>query len=322
MKEITIKELFVFNSDNDPNCLIGDRFLCRGGTLLFVGASGIGKSTLTLQMVGSFALGKPFLGIKPAKPLKTVYVQAENDLGDLAEICQGLRSFLKISAGSPEEVQLSGNLKVFSEDSKTGQDFLDALRSLLLKKKPDIILIDPLLSYIGGDINQQEVVSRFLRNGLSPLLRETKTACILVHHTKKTNGRDAYAALGSSDLVNYVRAVVNITPATKSTNCDLYLDATKRGTRMGICNSAGESTARMSIAYGDTDYLSFEVVDDVAFADKGKPGRKKGSVQYDREKIKKYIGKEMDVKSAAELIETKEGCSRKQALRIAREILP
>ena len=37
-------------SANDGNTLLGDRFLCRGGGLLFVGSSGIGKSTAVVQM--------------------------------------------------------------------------------------------------------------------------------------------------------------------------------------------------------------------------------------------------------------------------------
>jgi hypothetical protein len=39
-----------------------------------------------------------------------------------------------------------------------------AWRRLIAKHKPDLVWIDPLLSYIGDDISKQSVCSQFLRN--------------------------------------------------------------------------------------------------------------------------------------------------------------
>lgn len=305
---------------DDRDNLIGDRFLCAGGTLLLAGASGIGKSTLALQMVGSFALKRPFLGIKPKKALKTLYVQAENDFGDIAEICIGLRQSLSITPGSKEEEQLCENLKVYTEDSQAGEGFIRSLASLLQAEAPDLILVDPLLSYIGGDINQQSVVSEFLRMGLNPLLHKHKTACVMVHHTKKGGASDSYAALGSSEIINYSRCVMTLTPAKKGSGYDLSLEATKRGSRLGLRDSFGSPAEQLRIRYADTPYLSFEVVKDIEPA--AKPPAKTGpKPKYDRDTIREYLKGVTDKKEAiAKILET-EGCSEKQARRIADEIL-
>lgn len=288
--------------------------------MLLAGASGIGKSTFALQMVGSFALKKQFLGIRPAKPLKTLYIQAENDFGDIAEICKGLRETLSIKPGSPEEQQLCDNLKLFTEDSMCGETFIRSLSSLLLSEDPDIILVDPLLSYIGGDINQQSVVSEFLRNGLNPILHKFNTACIMVHHTKKGTTTDSYSALGSSDIINFARCVITVTQAKKSAGFDLTLQATKRGSRLGLLDSLGNPTDSLHIRYSDTPYLSFETVKDIEVPDKTS-SRTGPKTKYDRDKIKTYLTGVSDVKEATNKIHQTEGCSEKQARRIASELL-
>src|SRR6266480_4372972 len=70
--------------------LLGNRFLCIGGALLFVGPSGIGKSSASVQQDILWALGREAFGIRPARPLRLLTVQAENDGGDLGEMARGV----------------------------------------------------------------------------------------------------------------------------------------------------------------------------------------------------------------------------------------
>ena len=78
-----LSELVRFH-ENDPNELLRYRYLCRGGGLLLVGPTGIGKSSLSMQLMLLWALGRAALGIQPARPLKSLLIQAENDDGDLS----------------------------------------------------------------------------------------------------------------------------------------------------------------------------------------------------------------------------------------------
>jgi energy-coupling factor transporter ATP-binding protein EcfA2 len=319
MKESLLQDLITFNPNHDPNNLIGERFLCSGGTLLLTGASGIGKSTLALQMVGCFALNKSFLGIKPQRALKTVYVQAENDKGDIAEMFKGLLASLGISR--LKHTTLIKNLKIYTEDSEYGSGFISNLATVLRTETPDLVLIDPLLSYIGGDINQQSVVSDFLRNQLNPLLREHNVAAIIVHHTRKGSPNDRYAALGSSELINFARGVITVSQAKENSGYDLNLEVTKRGAKLGIKDSSGTPVSRLRIKYGATGHLGFEVVEAVETVPEDSTAKRGAKPKYDRDKIREYIPLGMDEKEAANLIRSTEKCSLKQAKRIAEELL-
>ena len=86
-------------SGNDPDELLKHRFLCRKGGLLVVGQTGAGKSSLTMQMMIQWALGKSCFGIEPARPLKSLLLQAENDDGDLGDMKAGVFSGLNLSPG-------------------------------------------------------------------------------------------------------------------------------------------------------------------------------------------------------------------------------
>jgi len=201
---------------NDANTLLGDRFLCRGGGLLFVGSSGIGKSTAAVQMGICWAVGKDCFGITPAKSLKILYVQAENDEGDLSEMRDGVLKHLELTK---EQLDiLDDNFICVLESSRAGKELIEKLDVLLEKYSPDLLILDPALSYIGGNASEQEVVGGFLRNHLNPLLQKSNCGVLIVHHTNKPNaerdGRNkiandfAYAGTGSAEWANWARAVL------------------------------------------------------------------------------------------------------------------
>src|SRR6266496_1400301 len=86
-KLLIAKNLLAFErpKPGDASELIQSRYLCRGGSLLLCGATGIGKSSLALQLPMLWALGRGDFGLVPTSPLKTLIIQAENDDGDIAE---------------------------------------------------------------------------------------------------------------------------------------------------------------------------------------------------------------------------------------------
>ncbi len=204
-------------SNDDGNTLLGNRWLSRGGGALLVGQTGIGKSTAVMQLTLCWALGRPCFGIHPAKPLKIVLIQAENDEGDLCEMRDGPLEHLD---PSEDEIDLlRNNLFCVFESSRTGQDFItNTLIPLLKDEKPDLVILDPALSYLGGDSSEQKTVGPFLRNLLSPALREHNCGALIVHHTNKFSAADrdakkkandfAYAGTGSAEWANWARGVL------------------------------------------------------------------------------------------------------------------
>jgi hypothetical protein len=203
-------------SADDATTLLGNRFLCRAGGLLFVGQSGIGKSTAVVQAGICWAVDRECFGIRPRQPLKILYVQAENDEGDLCEMRDGVLGHLELTR--EERNRLDDNFTCVFESSRAGRELIEKLDALLEKYSPDLLILDPALSYIGGNANEQETVGGFLRNHLNPLLQKHSCGVLIVHHTNKPNAeRDgkkkvandfAYAGTGSAEWANWARAVL------------------------------------------------------------------------------------------------------------------
>ena len=222
--------------ENDPNELLKSRYLCKGGSLLLVGPTGVGKSSFAMQTMLLWSLGRPAFGIEPTRPLKSLNIQAENDDGDLAEMRDGVVKGLELL---PEQaIEAFNRIKVCREDARTGTAFFEnTVRQLLEEHRPDLLWIDPVLAYLGGDASSQEVVSGFLRNQLTPLLREFNCGVVIIHHTNKppkkndgngwSGGDFAYLGAGSAEWANWARAVL----ALKSTPAQgiFELHAGKRG---------------------------------------------------------------------------------------------
>jgi AAA domain/DnaB-like helicase N terminal domain len=207
--------LLTADRKNDPNNILGNRWLCKGGSLLIVGQSGTGKSSLMMQAAVHWALGRDFFGIKPVKPLRSIILQAENDALDCGESLQDVVAGAYLD--SAEIAQLKEHLAIYRDTVSTGTTFTAALKALIIEHKADIVFVDPLLSFAGIDVSDQEQASKFLRHDLAPILLETGAVLVAMHHTGKpktsaekeghTVADLAYAGLGSSEFTNYFREV-------------------------------------------------------------------------------------------------------------------
>lgn len=230
-----------YERPTDPTAtLLGHRFLCREGGLLFVGPSGVGKSSASVQQDVCWALGRPAFGIVPARPLRILCVQAENDAGDMHEMARGVIDGLRLSA--EDRLALRERTLYASNKASTGPVFFDVLRRLLELFKPDLVRIDPLQAYLGGDPKDSALMSWFCRESLNPLLEEYSAGAVLNHHTPKTNFRETtnwkaadwmYAGAGAADLTNWARAILVIDPTGDDARGLFRFIAAKRGGRIG-----------------------------------------------------------------------------------------
>jgi hypothetical protein len=241
---------------DNPDELLGNAFLCRGGGVLLCGPTGIGKSVFNLQCAMSWALNRPAFGIESKRALKSLVIQSENDDSDLTRMRDGIALGLRLTPG--EQAEVSERVLVVTEDARAGIPFfLEVVRPLCGKFGPDLLWIDPLLTYLGGDASSQREVSPWLRNWLTPTIREFRCGVILAHHTNKpASGREkpdwkagdfAYLGTGSAEFANWARGVLAIRSIGSHQVFELH--AGKRGARIGWKDEDGSPAFMRHIAH-------------------------------------------------------------------------
>jgi RecA-family ATPase len=266
---LRVSQLAAYDTSHDPNNVLGQRWLCRGGSLVIVGQSGVGKSSLCMQLMLLWALGQTAFGIAPVRPLRSLLIQAENDVGDLAEMYQGVRQGMALAPD--EERRLEEQILIFRDTTHTGEEFVSLAATLIDRHRPDLVWIDPLLNYVGDDISEQKVISEFCCHQLNTVSLRTGVIWCLMHHTGKPS-RDpkaashwtasdlAYSGIGSSALTNWARemAVLVRVKTGEDQPPTFQLSMTKRRKRAGLRDEAGEATDTIFLRHGTHGGICWE----------------------------------------------------------------
>ena len=256
------KRLFDLKSQkpgSDPNELLSYRYLCRGAGLLLAGPTGIGKSSAIMQMAMSWAAGIDFIDIHPIKPVKICLIQAENDEADLADMREGILEGMQL--GNEQMQKCQDNILTFNDSIHSGKAFADMMEAVVKDNQPDLVIVDPIFAFLGGDASDQAHVSAFLRNQINPILQGLNVAGAFVHHTNKPpTGKEkanwntadfAYAGSGSAEFANWARAVLAISATSQH---DVFkLTAGKRGYRLGWQDDEGHKAWHKYIAHHPGD---------------------------------------------------------------------
>jgi len=239
--------------EDDPEELIKDRYLCRGGGIMLFGGTGLGKSSLAIQLPAQFALGRGDFGIEPARPLRSLIIQSENDDGDVAEFRDGTFAGYDYSGSDINRIQES--VYVYTEVNKRGRAFLyDVAEPLIAHHKPDMVWMDHALAYFNKNPSSPEDVGQFLREWLNPILAKHRCGGAILHHTPKPSekrlewsDRDySYGGFGSVEWSGWARGVLSIEEVSDMV---FLLRASKRGMRLKWKDANGKATCRRYIAW-------------------------------------------------------------------------
>lgn len=163
---------------------------------------GIGKGHLTSELVARLTTGRPLPGEKKeeARPPMTVLMLRSED--DTERVVKP-----QLQAAGAD---LSRVLPVppFKLDDKG----IKELEQLIEEYGADVVTIDPIVYYIGADVNTDK--ANHVRAALQPLIdlsQRHKVTILLVAHQRKGRGEsNAEAVMGSADFVNAVRSVMTL----------------------------------------------------------------------------------------------------------------
>jgi len=245
---------------HDPDSLLGNGFLCRGSGGILVGQSGVGKSTFAFQMACHFALGKDFFGLKCSNgPLKVLLVQSENDAREIAEVLQSVTEEWK----PREREMVPQRLVVKIAWDKFGDNFAKFLRGAVTEHQPDLVIVDPLMGFLGADVSNNEEIALFLRSDVNGLLKDPPSGCkkfgiIFVHHTPKpssvgkkgekpSNATRKYDMLGAAEFINWARCIMRLELAVESGRAHFLI--VKRGDRSGVPYHQSEGEWGCTVAH-------------------------------------------------------------------------
>ena len=268
-QRMPIDELMKFDRKADPTNVLGNRWLCRGGSLVMAGQAGTGKSALMMQAAINWTLGQDFFGIKTNEGMKmrTLVIQAENDAGDVAESMQDQVNGLYLD--EDQRAELKDRMFIYRESVATGREFGDVLRKLVVQHQATICFVDPLMAFVGSDISEAAEAAKFLRHIIQPILNETGVIIVFMHHTgKPKSSKDkegqtmadlAYQLFGSSEVTNWAREIACLTRCQGDEQ--IYrLGLTKRRARAGMTDgvsptAVGEIFIRHSPKRGEIRWV-------------------------------------------------------------------
>ena len=243
---------FELTRPDGPEVLLGtNRYLERGEGMMLVSSSGMGKSSMQLQAAVCWALGRPFMGIQPNGPLRSLIVQSEDSEGDIAEVWQSIKACMELSEEQVQEVE--ERVCLVKEKIHRGEAFLTALRGYIHQFPPDLVWLNPLQAYVGADISKNEEIGAFVRSGLNAVNRDEKFAWILVHHTNKPLpakdqkgqkqwNEEMYEMAGGAELINWARAIMVLKPSPAEGKFLLIL--AKRGRRAGVVEEVDQGVGK------------------------------------------------------------------------------
>ncbi len=252
--------------EENPNALFRNGWIRRGNGFIVTAQAGIGKSTLSLQLAYSWAMGRAEFGFAPIRAMKIAIIQSEDGVDEMAFFRANVRKGLAARGWTAAEIAQAEASIHWERDAflgKAGDEFIRTLGRVQAQKKYDLIIVNPVHAYFGGDVAKNQDVSHFLREGIDPIIMNEDSPCaiMLVHHTNKPgkdaagravgmDGESAYEVSGASEWTNWARAVVTVSRVAKMKGF-YKLTVAKREEPLCWKTATGEKTNRKIIAHSD-----------------------------------------------------------------------
>ena len=173
------------------------------------GAPGLGKSYLSLSIASALSHGKiPATNQDlPDGPQRVLIFTAEDALDDT------VKPRLELLGADQTKINAVG---ARTEETEEGDQYLSldpdglaVLDNTLRHYKPALVIIDPLVAYLGPDLDMHRAnETRRVFTALGNISTSNKCAMMLIRHTKKSakDGSAINAGIGSIDIIAAVRS--------------------------------------------------------------------------------------------------------------------
>lgn len=191
--------------------ILGQWFTERHLSMLYAPA-GVGKSMATLSMAIAIAGGGSFLGWHAPMPRRVLVIDGEMDTADLKE-----RAAMLAQALPDADPELVGeNLSFLARmDQKAGVEFPDIANpadhekivSHVIEQDATVVVLDNFSTLAGVD--DENMASSF--NPVIDLMQKLKQygcAVILVHHSRKGNGKSEGSYRGTSKMAVVFNSII------------------------------------------------------------------------------------------------------------------
>lgn len=201
-------------SDVEPESItwLWPGFLALGKLHLVDGDPGLGKSTLTLDLAARISNGDTWPDGTPGEKGSVLLVNCEDSLGDtikprlIAAQADDTRVFaftvVRTQGENGEIVERLPNLALD----------IQRLKTICLDRGVKLVIIDPLMAFLGGTDSLKDQAVRELLSPLARIAEETNAAFLLVRHLTKGGGANpVYRGGGSIGIVGAARVGFMVT---------------------------------------------------------------------------------------------------------------
>ena len=216
----------------DPaDFLLANGYLAKGNVLTVVGAGGLGKSRLVLQMAVCCTLGRPFIGWETnATGTRWLILQTENGNRRLqADLSRMLAECTAEEVRTLDECLLIHTLETDEDTlvSLNSEENRQRIRDVLAVFPADVVVYDVLRDFGSGDLNTDADMTETCR-AIGQVTREGNPHRIpVVLHHALTGKAGAARAVGadrgshgrnSKVLLGWSRAQINLAPFDSDNN--------------------------------------------------------------------------------------------------------
>ncbi len=200
------------------------------------GASGIGKSMLTMELGRAVSSGVSVCGglYRVSTPGNVLIINAEDDVEELkrrywflhhASVSNSNVIELPIDGKDSHPTHVSGDLhfctlkgrpaSLIDEYGETTETFDQIQNAISQIDKLRLIIFDPMRRLFHGNEDSSDTAAKFIQI-MDELAADTGATVLLVHHLSKASASkgalDQYAAKGSGAFTDLVRWQMNIAP--------------------------------------------------------------------------------------------------------------